>query len=423
MRVRLPYGTSGLEVTLPDRNVTIIESEQVEGVTDERQAVLSALRHPVGKPPLRRIARESDTVAIVFPDGTRAMPRERVLPLMLEELAHVPLERITLINALGTHRPNSEAELAAMLGEEISRKCRVVQHNCDDETELACVGVLSCGEPLHVNKAYASASIRILTGLIEPHFFSGFSGGPKAVLPGIAGRGNIMSSHAADLLCHPNATWGVTYGNPVFERMLEAALLARVDFVVNVSVNRRRQITGVFAGDLVGAHRRGVEFVRSHCTRRVDRRFDIVITTNGGYPLDQNLYQTVKAMSAAARVLREGGAMIVAAECRDGIPSHGEYGRILRMRRTPEELLRLISSPDFCMPDQWQVQIQAQIQVQKRARIFVKSDHLDDDELRSAKLIPCHDVEDTLSELLSEFGGEASIGVLVDGPETIPYVE
>lgn len=420
MQVRLAYGTTGLEVTLPDRNVTVIEPQQAEGVGDEDEAVLSALRRPAGRPPLRDLVSASDTVAIVFPDGTRPMPRRRVLPLLLQELSHVPRPQITLLNALGTHRPNTHAELVAMLGDEVVCDYRVVQHNSDDEAQLACAGTLRSGEPLYLNTAYVSASVRILTGLIEPHFFAGFSGGPKAILPGIAGRDNIIRSHDANMLSHPKATWGVTDGNPIYAKMLEAALLSRPDFLVNVSVNKAREITGVFAGDLVEAHRRGVEFVGAQCRRRVDGYFDIVITTNSGYPLDQNLYQAVKGMSAAAQVVRDGGAIIVAAECRDGIPSHGNYGRILQMCETPNALLDLIKTPGFSMTDQWQVQIQ--VQIQKRARVYVKSDYLTDEELRNAKLTPCHSIEDTVADLLSEFGQDATLCVLPAGPETIPFV-
>lgn len=420
MKVKLAYGTAGLEVTLPDRNVTVVEPVEVAGVRDEREAIFSALRHPVGCPPLRDLVKESDTIAIVFPDGTRPMPCRRVLPPVLQEIGRVPQSQITLINALGTHRPNTRAELAAMLGEDIVRDYRVEQHDCDDESQLTRAGVLNSGEPLYLNKTYMSASVRILVGLIEPHFFAGFSGGPKAVLPGIAGRENITRSHAPGLISHPKATWGMTVGNPIYEKMLEAALLARPDFLVNVSVNKAREITGVFAGDLVLAHNQGVGFVGTQCRRRVDRYFDIVITTNGGYPLDQNLYQAVKGMSAAAQVVKDGGAIIVAAECRDGLPSHGHYGHLLQLRETPDALLDLIESPGFSMPDQWQVQIQAQIQ--KRARVYVKSDYLTDEELRRAKLIPCRSIEETLAGLLVEYGPDATICVLPAGPETIPFV-
>lgn len=420
MRVRLAYGTSGLWVTLPDRNVTVLEPEPAEGIADPDEAIRSALRNPVGRPPLRQLVSASDTVAVVFPDGTRAMPSRRVLPLLLQELDQVPREQITLINALGTHRPNTDAELAALLGEEIGRRYRVVQHDCDDPAQLTFAGLLGTGEPLYLCRAYASASVRILTGLIEPHFFAGFSGGPKAVLPGLAGRDNIARAHAPDILSHPQATWGVTSGNPVYELMLEAARLSRVDFLLNVSVNQAREITGVFAGDLALAHQLGCEFVGAQCRRRVEDYFDIVLTTNGGYPLDQNLYQAVKGMSAASRVVREGGAIIVAAECRDGLPAHGNYGRILKMRKTPEELLELIQTPGFALTDQWQVQIQAQ--VQKRARVYVKSDCLTDEEILGAHLMPCHCIEETLAGLVSEFGPDATICVLPQGPETVPYV-
>jgi nickel-dependent lactate racemase len=336
-------------------------------------------------------------------------------------VSHVPREQITLINALGTHRTNTDAELAAMLGDELVRRYRVIQHDCDDEAQLTCVGTLSSGEPLYLNRTYASASVRILTGLIEPHFFAGFSGGPKAVLPGIASRDNIMRSHSADLIAHPKATWGVTGGNPIFAKMSEAARLSRADFLLNVSVNKAKEITGVFAGDPAVAHERGSAFVGAQCRRPVPHSFDVVLTTNAGYPLDQNLYQTIKGIYTGAQVVREGGAIIVAAECRDGIPAHGNYGRLLTRRETPAALLELFQTPGFSCSDQWQVQIQAQIQT--RARVYVKSDYLTDEAIVVAHLIPCHSVEATLAELGAEFGPDATFCVLPQGPETVPFVQ
>ncbi|MGE5552971.1 MAG: nickel-dependent lactate racemase [Betaproteobacteria bacterium] len=420
MRVRLAYGTSGLEVTLPDRNVAVIRPEHPQGIDNELEAVREALRNPIGCAPLRDSVKATDTVVIVFPDGTRAMPLRRVLPPLLAELSHVPRERIALLNALGTHRPNTHDELVSMLGEDVVAGYRILQHDCDDRQQLTRVGTLSSGEPLFLNRTYVEASFRIVTGLIEPHFFAGFSGGPKAILPGLAARENVIQSHAADLIAHPDATWCITDGNPVFERMLEAARLAPPQFCLNVSVNRERALTGVFAGELVAAHSQGAAFVGAQCRRRVDRYFDIVLTSNSGFPLDQNLYQAVKGMSAAARVVREGGAIIVAAECRDGIPAHGNYGRLLKLRGTPAELLALIRTPGFVMSDQWQVQIQAQ--VQQRARVYVKSDYLSESDIRDAKLLPCVSIEDTLAQLLAEYGPDAAICVLPEGPETVPYV-
>lgn len=421
MKVRLAYGKEGLWVELPDDlEVEVIEPRFVPGLPDEEAAIRKALREPIASPPLRELVRPSDTVAIVFSDITRPMPNRRVLPPILEELSHVPRENIILINALGTHRPQTRQELEEMLGPEVVSNYTILQHDCNDRSTLHYLGETSFGHPAWVNKAYMEASVRILTGFIEPHFFAGFSGGPKAVLPGIAGLETILMNHGAEMIDHPRATWGVTEGNPIWEEIREVAARTRPTFLVNVTLNREKQITGVFAGDVWEAHARGVKFAASSAMVEVDEPFDIVITSNSGYPLDINLYQAVKGMSAAARVVREGGSIIIAAECRDGIPDHGEYRNILRMASSPAELLEKIRRPGFLVQDQWEAQIQALVQL--KAEVYVKSSYLTEDQVREALLKPCRSIEETLQELLARYGPGARVCVLPEGPQTIPYL-
>ena len=419
MRVKLAYGREGLWIDLPDRNVTVVEPRHTPGLADEARAMRDALRAPTGTPPLRDLVRPSDTVAIVFSDGTRPQPRERMLPVLLGEIAYVPRDQIVLINALGTHRRNTPAELEGMLGPGILGRYRVVQHDAFDPAALVPLGRLA-GRQVLINAEYMRASVRILTGLIEPHFFAGFSGGPKAILPGIVDQATVLANHNARGLEHAKATWGVTEGNPVWEEMKEAALLAAPAFLFNVSVNREHQITGVFAGELLAAHAAGCRFVARSAMVPVRERFDIVITSNAGYPLDQNLYQAVKGMSAAAQVVKPGGSIIIAAECCDGLPAHGEYAQILRMARSPQEMLALIRSWEQVRQDQWQAQLQAQVQA--LADVYVRSDGLSDDELRRAMLQPCPSVEEAVERLLRRYGPAATICVLPEGPMTVPFV-
>jgi len=421
MRLKLAYGRDGLWVELPDRNVTVVEPRFVAGLPDEKAAITQALRRPLDSPPLRQLATPGDTVAIVFSDITRPTPNDRLLPPLLAELSHVPREQITLINATGMHRANTEEELHRMLGDEIVDGYRILQHDAYDEDSLVNLGRTRFGREILVNRAYAEATVKILTGFIEPHFFAGFSGGPKAVLPGVAGARLVLENHGAAMLDDPGATWGVTDGNPVWEEMLEVALKTTPAFLLNVTLNRERAITSVYAGDLRAAHRAGTSAIRQTAMVPVDAPFDIVITSNSGYPLDLNLYQAVKGMSAAAQVVREGGSIIVAAECWDGIPDHGEYKNILHMADSPQALLQVIRQPGFLMVDQWEAQLQAQIQC--RAEVYVKSRYLADDEIRSALLQPCHQIEETLAELLARYGPDARICVLPEGPQTIPYVK
>ena len=420
-RVRLAYGKEGLWIELPDGlHIEVVEPRFVPGLPDEREAILRALREPIGSPPLKELVRPDDTVAIVFSDITRPMPNARVLPVLLMELSHVPRSHIVLINALGTHRPQTEGELVEMLGQEVVENYRVVQHDCRDKKNLVYLGESSFGHPIWVNRIYMECSVKILTGFIEPHFFAGFSGGPKAVLPGIAGEKTILWNHGAEMVGHPNATWGVTEGNPIWEEMREVAVKTEPTFLLNVAINRKKEITGVFAGDVWKAHAAGVEFVRKVAMVPVDEPFDIVITSNSGYPLDINLYQAVKGMSAAAQVVREGGSIIIAAECRDGIPNHGEYKNILKMAKSPQELLERITAPGFLVQDQWEAQVQALVQL--KADVYVKSTYLTDEQIRGAMLQPCHNVEETVEQLCKRCGPEARICVLPEGPQTIPYI-
>jgi nickel-dependent lactate racemase len=345
-----------------------------------------------------------------------------VLPPLLDELAlaGVADERIVLINALGTHRPQTEAELARMLGSGLAGRYRIVQHDAWDAESMVEVARNRTGRPVRVNRAYMNAAVRILTGFIEPHFFAGFSGGPKAVLPGISDIEAIMDNHGASMIADPQATWTVTAGNPMWEEMLDVARSTAPAFLLNVTLNRDRQITGVFAGDLVAAHRAGVAFVRETAMQPVPAPFDIVITSNSGYPLDLNLYQAVKGMSAAARIVRPGGDIIVAAECWDGVPAHGEYRRLLWEASSPEELLDRVMAPGFRCHDQWEAQVQAQIQL--KANVHVYADGLSDGELRKALVLPCSFIEETVAQLRRQ-NPAATIAVLPEGPQTVPYVE
>ncbi|MBC7237983.1 MAG: nickel-dependent lactate racemase, partial [Chloroflexi bacterium] len=279
MEIELAYGRDGLTVEVPD-DALVLLPRQVAGLSDEAAALRAALREPIASAPLRERVRPQDRVVIVFSDITRPMPNNRVLPVLLSELDHLPREHITLLNALGTHRPNTAEELVEMLGAEIAAGYRIVQHDCWDEANLVDLGQTSFGHPILINRYYMEADFKVLTGFIEPHLFAGFSGGPKAVLPGVAGFASIMDNHGYAMLNHPNATWGCTEGNPIWEEMCEVAALTKPDFLLNVTLNRRRQITGVYAGDIWQAHARGVQFAREAAMVPVDEPFDIVLTTN-----------------------------------------------------------------------------------------------------------------------------------------------
>ncbi len=423
MKVRVAYGREGMWVDLPDHyEAAVIEPRFVAGLPDEAAAIRAALRAPIDSPPLRELVGPEDTVAIVFTDITRPMPNDRALPPLLAELeeAGVPAGQIVLINALGTHRVQTDAELRVMLGDAIVDRYRVVQHNAWDQENLVGVGVNThTGREARVNRAYMECSVRILTGFIEPHLFAGYSGGYKLVLPGVADIETILDHHSAPMIAHPKVTYAITDGNPFWEEIQKVGSATAPTFNFNVTVNSKREITGVFAGGVVASQQAGIEFVRQNAMQPVPQQYDIVLTSNSGYPLDQNLYQAIKGISTAAQITRPGGHIIIATECSDGIPAHGEYGKLLGSSSSPQELLDRIMTPGFRCHDQWTVQADAQAMVKFHIHVF--SQCLTDEELRSALVEPCRCIEDTIEQLRVE-NPNASLAVLPEGPMTLPYV-
>jgi nickel-dependent lactate racemase len=419
MKVDLAYGQGHLTIEAPDRLTTVIAPSHTPGLTDERAAFESALERPVQSAPLRELIPAKGRVCIGFTDITRATPNDRIIPWLLEHLSHVPRENITLLNALGTHRPNTQPELERMLTAEVVQNYRVLNHEPENPAAMRQFGATRDGTPALINRHYAEADFRITTGFIEPHFFAGFSGGPKGIMPGLAGLETVMSNHGAANIADPRAAFGITVGNPIWEEMRDVALRVGPSFLVNVTLNERRQVTGVFAGDLIEAHKVGIGFVRESAMQKVKAPFEIVVTTNSGYPLDLNLYQGVKGMSAAARIIQDGGTLILACECREGVPTNSPLDKLLRSAGSPEEILTMLATPGFVRPEQWQAQIQALIQ--RRAKVFVHSS-LPDEVVRAAHLTPCHDISATVRDCLARASAEARVAILPQGPLTIPYL-
>ena len=420
MIVDLAYGKTGLQLEVPDERTTVIEPAYLPALPDERGAIRNAIRNPIGARPLRLTVRSEQTVTISVCDITRPMPSKTVLPVLLDELAHVPDEQITVLVATGTHRANTDAELEAMLGSDVTRRYRVVNHDAFDLDSHRLMGESPEGIPIWLDRRWVESDFRITTGFVEPHFFAGFSGGPKMVAPGLAAFETTMQLHNARMIGDPNATWGVIEGNPIHYAIRHIARETGVDFSVDVTINRDHRVTSVYAGELFAVHRAACHVARRTAMREVSEPFEVVVTTNSGYPLDLNLYQAVKGMSAAAQIVRDGGTIICAAECSDGIPDHGEYKRLLASRESPEELLAMISAPGYNHHDQWQVQLQAQIQL--RADVHLKSGYLTPEQVRAAHLEPVDDLQAALAESLDRSGETARVCVLPQGPQTIPYL-
>lgn len=422
MKVCLAYGRDGLEIEVPDSSV-VITPEERRAVKDAVAAVRNAVRSPVAGPALNEVIAPGKQVAIAICDGTRPQPRKVVLPVLLEELSGggVDLCDVIVIVATGTHRPNTPAELEGMVGAEVLRSVRVVNHDARDDTSLAFCGTWGDGVPVYLNRRWLEADVRITTGFVEPHLFAGFSGGPKLVAPGLAGLATTLVLHDARRIGDPKATWAVTEGNPVHDDVRAIAAATGVDFTCDVMLNTKQQIAAVFAGELFAAHAAGCKFARDVAMRPVRQRFDVVVTTNAGFPLDQNLYQSVKGQSAAASVVRPGGLVVAACECSDGFPDHGFYRELITSYDSPQALSEAIKTAEQVWPDQWVLQIQAGIQ--ERARVGVHAGGLSAAELRSAHFQPVENVSACVKDELARVGPGATCCVLPQGPLTVPYVE
>ena len=418
MKVNLAYGSGHLPIEVPDDRTTVIEPAHIDGLADEKAAVLDALQNPIGSQPLLERISPDAKICIAFTDITRATPNDRIIPWLLEHLGG-PNDNITLLNQLGTHRPNTREELETMLTPEVVANYRVLNHEPENPKALVQVGTTADGTPALLNRHIVEADLRIITGFIEPHFFAGFSGGVKGIMPGCAGLETVMSNHGAKNIGDPQATFGVTVGNPLWEELRDIALKTGPSFLLNVTLNAQRDITNVFAGDIIEAHKTGCVFVKKSAMQLLEQPFDIVVTTNSGYPLDLNLYQGVKGMSAGARVLKEGGTLILAAECREGVPDGSPLDDLLRSAGSIEEILAMLSTPGFVRPEQWQAQIQAL--VQRRAEVLVCCE-LDDATLRACHLAPCADINAEVAKRLAKLGPDARVAVLPQGPLTIPYL-
>jgi lactate racemase len=420
MRVQLQYGVGVLEVDLPSNHVSVITPRFVAGLPDERAAFEHAVRHPIDCPPLREVVRPGDRVAIVIPDITRPLPTDRLLPWVLEEIAHVPLERVVIVNGTGSHRANTPGELRGMVGDDIFRRVRIVNHDAHDPATLALAGRGEDGRSVWMCRAYVEADRRIVLGLIEPHFMAGFSGGYKGVFPALADINAIMRYHDAQMIGDPGSTWGAIDRNPTQRRIRHDGALLPLDFCVNVTVNRARALTGMFCGEVLAAHDAGCAFSRETAMVACERPFPIVVTSNSGYPLDQNLYQAVKGMSAAAQIVGQGGLIVAASRCNDGFPSHGNFRSLLLEHASPRALLDTITAPGFLVFDQWEAQLLALIQLKARVGLYSE---IPPAEVRAAHLEPVADIARTVGEELRRMAAGAPVAVLPEGPMTIPYIQ
>ena len=376
-----------------------------------------AVANPIGSEPLASLIGPSDRVAIVTSDGTRPVPNRELIPWILEAIP-VPEEQVTVILGTGTHRPNSTEEIEAMFGREVVSRVHIINHDAFDESTNVDLGRISTGTPAYLDRAYLEADKRIVVGFIEPHFFAGYSGGAKGIAPGVAGIDTILQLHRADLIGDPNSTWGQMEGNLIQKEIAEIVALCPPDFMVNVTLNGDKEISRFYLGDYQAAHGVGCSAAKEAAMQAVERAFPVVVTSNSGYPLDQNLYQTVKGISAAARIVGDGGHIFVASECSDGVPDHGNFAAIMRKGDAASDVLDSIQTLERPILDQWQAQILAGIL--DRVSISVASG-MDRDAIEACKLETTDDLNAAVREAIGD-SDDARVAVLPDGPFTIPYL-
>ena len=421
MKIALAYGRNGLTASIPDdMDAQVLRFNALPELENENQAIEESFRLPIGCAPLDEIARGRESACIVISDVTRPVPNEALLRPMLNCLHNSGLSRqqITILIATGLHRPNEGAELEEMIGAHIKSHYRVLNHDARDgktHTKLGEIAFEGGSADVALNAAYLNADLKIATGLIEPHFMAGYSGGRKLICPGIASAETITQFHSPRMIGHANSYAGNMTGNPIHAMSRAVAGHVGVDFICNVTLSEERRITGVFSGDLDAAHQNGIVHVDRQ-TKIPTREADIVLTTCAGYPLDTTLYQAVKGMVCALPAVKEGGTIILVAEMSQGLGGE-EFSQMCRTLSTRQEFIQRIYSSDVVY-DQWQ--LQKMMQVLQKCEVMVVSSGVAPQTLRDLLLTPMPTVEDALQAALSQHGARATLNIIPQGPYVTP---
>ncbi len=421
MEIRLDYGRTGLSVRLPDDvDVSVLEPQKGVPLSDPSGAVAGAISAPIGCPPLADMARGRRDAVVVISDKTRPIPYGVVLPPVLAALAAggIPDDRIEILVATGLHRANTPDELAAMTSPGIVARYRLRNHVARDAAQHVHLGRTDRGTELWIDRGYVHADLKVVTGLIEPHLMAGYSGGRKAVAPGCAGVDTMRSLHGAAML-EADIGPGLIDDNPFHAELLGIARRVGVDFMCDVTIDRARRLTGVYAGDLEQAHAAGVRAVETHVRAELDRPADVVITSAAGFPLDDTYYQSIKGMVAALNVVRRGGTIILAAAITEGIGSD-EFQRLLAETASPDDFMARITGPGFFTVDQWM--LQHLCQVRRKADVIVVSHGLAQQPPTNLLADQAPTVEDALARCRARYGARPHVAVMPEGPYVLPTV-
>jgi nickel-dependent lactate racemase len=417
MRIEIPYHREKMTVELPEQRVKAVlrSAHPAACGLPEHEIVARALAHPIASPPLFELARGKRRVLVITSDHTRPVPSRITMPLLLEGIRKgSPDADIRILIATGFHRTTTAEELQNKFGEDICRNETIVVHDAFDPSQMAFKGTLPSGGALWINALVDWADFTVAEGFIEPHFFAGFSGGRKAVLPGICSEKTIMYNHNSVFIADPRARTGLLAGNPLHRDMLFASKAAKLSFILNVTIDEDKKVTAAFAGDPEAAHMMGCEAVRSAASVKAVKA-DIAVSSNGGYPLDQNIYQTVKGMTAAEACLNAGGVLIMVSACSNGHGGEGFYNWF-KQAASPKEVAEKIAAipPEDTLPDQWEAQILARVLKKCRAAILV-SRHADPQLVRDMGMLPAKSFEEALAMADEMLGGQKQMVVIPDG--------
>lgn len=422
MRVRLEYGRTGLWVELPDDKVVRkLAYKEVVPLADPARALRRVLASPTGTPSLAQLAAGRRDACILICDITRPVPNEQILRPMLETLegAGIPREKILILVATGLHRPNHGPELVEMVGQYIFDNYRIENHDGLSLDQHTYLGESPRGVPMWIDSRYVRADLKIATGLIEPHLMAGFSGGRKLICPGIAALETVKVWHSPAFLEHPKADCGILEGNPVHEENTWIGREAGCDFIVNVVIDAERRPLAYVAGDMVAAFEQGVEFVRSVVRDTVKAPVDIVVTCGAGYPLDTTFYQSVKGMTGALPIVREGGTIVLAASMSEGIGSP-QFQELFRDHPSLDVFLERILSGKYFKLDQWQLEEMAK--VCRKCKVKIVTDGLPAETINSLFVEWAPSVEQAVADSLAQYGPNAQIAVIPKGPYVLAQV-
>lgn len=423
MIVEMRYGKEGLKVEVPDENlVEVLRMRRLKPLEAPMEAVIKALLEPIASPPLAELAKGKKNACIVISDITRPVPNKIILPPMLSllEKSGIPKDKITILIATGIHRPNEGKELEEMVGKEIMERYRIVNHFSRRPETHKFLGLTSGGTPVYVDKTYLESDLKITTSLIEPHLMAGYSGGRKAICPGVCSLETMKVMHGPKILEHENARAGVMDGNPFHKEALEIQRLAGVDFILNVSIDDKRKLIGVFAGHPILAHEAGIEFVENNVKMVLDEPVDIVLTSSSGYPLDSTFYQAIKGPVGVLEVVKPGGAIILVTGCSEGIGGK-EFTELILETQDLDEFIKDLYDPSQFVVDQWQLEELAK--VLRKSEVYCFSEGITKDDLRRLFVLPLDSPEAGIKKALEKHGQEAKIVAVPEGPYVLPVLK